>query len=108
MRDQYCGYIILHRDDEDKYGTMVRLATIDVEYIRQQAINEHSDCGNEGYTFRGCHIRTDDGFCSTSYFVKEGPCEVWSLIQKHDREFEHAFRDYARRNGLTLIRGETW
>lgn len=101
MSREYFGYIVLHSLSGDDYGRMVRIGTIDIDYVHRQALSG-------GVYEDGCHIRTDDGFCSSSYTVRETPGEVLELIFKHDRAFGHFVRDFAQRNNFVLMKGELW
>lgn len=102
MKDFEFGFIRLHSvgsEDSWDIGDRVRIGTLDIEYIEQQVMVK-----KESY----CHIRTDDGFCQRSFCVSESPMEVLALIAGHDNYFKFFVRDFAERNKLVLLKGETW
>lgn len=100
MSRQYFGYIVLHRKgDRDSFGTLTRIGTMDIGYIEQQALYGKND---------HCHVRTDDGFCSTAFTTEESAVQVMELISKHDHEFSHFVRDFAMRNGFSMVKGKEW
>lgn len=106
MRD-YFGYITLHPcGDESDRGRSVRIGDIEIGYLYQQWNSVSYRKGEK--TNAQCHIRTDNGYCSTSFTVKESPGEVLQLIEKHDREYAQCVRDYASRNGFTMMKGAPW
>lgn len=82
----------------------VRIGSIDLAYVRQQEFHDSLKKEQAG----GCHIRTDDGFCSSSYSVQETPQQVLVKIKKHDEENSRFVRDFAARNGFMLVKGEAW
>lgn len=82
----------------------VRIGAMDLDYVHQQEF--HDSLKKEEP--KGCHIRTDDVFCSTSFLVQETPAQVVAKIQKHDKENSRYVRDFAARNGFLLVKGEAW
>lgn len=90
------GYIyILDKDGNDR---LVNLGSLDIDFIKEQY----------GPDPKPCRIREDSGFCQSSWTSGESAGAILEKIAKHDKENLGAFRDYANRNRIVLMKGELW
>lgn len=96
MRSPGFGYIYIQDFTGD--DRLVRIATLDIEDIRDQYSPKKEPC----------YIRTNDGFCQSGWTSGESSAAILEKIAVHDKKYLGAFRDYAARNSIILMRGELW
>lgn len=99
------GYIYI--PDFTGEERLVRISDLDIGDIENQARYGENQA-RYGQDEKECYIRTDNGFCQTSWTSGITAMEVLEKIAKHDKDNLGAFRDYAHRNRIVLMKGELW